>query len=200
MLFIVLITSPKFRCRIIHAQKISKGSQLETNITNTEIDKWKESERISWNRILIEPSGVEVGDFLLDLLAKGSYLNLINEEGATFLHLMLANCSSVIGKVEIYQLIEELLDRGADLSAVDGKGASILHYAARYSLPEEVILLLLERGADLNVVDDNDKTILHYAARSIILRLLKMNWWLWILWNILNSVGYMMIIGNSSFS
>lgn len=104
---------------------------------------------------------------MLDLLAKGSYLKLVDEEDVTFLHLMLANCSSVVENVDIFRLVEELLERGADLNAVDCKGASVLHYAARYSLPEEVILLLLERGADLNAVDSNDKTVLHYAARLI---------------------------------
>ena len=109
-----------------------------------------------------------MSNFLLNLLAKGSYLNAVNEEGATFLHLMLASFPSVAVEDvagDFSQLVEELLDGGADLNAVDGKGVSVLHYAARYSLPEGVIRLLLQRGADLNAADNNDKTVLHYAAR-----------------------------------
>lgn len=92
------------------------------------------------------------------LLTTGININLINEDGATFLHVAASR-----GDEEVVKL---LLDNGADCTIIDKLGEVPLHAACRGGRAGNVALLLQKSPDLLNVKEKRGNTPLHLAAMN----------------------------------
>lgn len=91
------------------------------------------------------------------LVYLGSWVNAVDDEGCTPLHM-----ATVYGNAEIVKI---LLRCGAFLNAQDNEGESPLHYAVRENNLNMVHLLISE-GISINCQNEDGETALHMAISS----------------------------------
>jgi len=98
----------------------------------------------------------------------GADISLMNHDGKSPLHLLVAQCKSKSAEELAlhHKMVKFLIATGAQVDAYDLNNVTPLHIAAEVGDKELVEFLILEGGAFVNSIDDVGETPLFYALRG----------------------------------